>query len=253
MAAGEFLTGWKYFFRGMRMLPKRGVRKFVLIPLLIDALLSAVALYLGIRGFDSLLDHFLPAGESFILQAARSLLWVLFGILVFVVVFFGAAILANLVGAPFNGFLSEKVEEVAAGRKPESQVGIIHAFTRSLAGEVRKFLFFTAISAGLFLLSLFPPTGVVTPFLWYLFSSWVFAVEYVSYPLESRGMYFRDARRLVNSRFFLFLGFGTATLIVTTIPLLNFIAMPSAVAGATLLYVERVEGREGKGLTGVKS
>jgi CysZ protein len=41
------------------------------------------------------------------------------------------------------------------------------------------------------------------------------------------------------------LGFGAATAALTLIPVINFIAMPSAVAGATALSVKELSGGAG--------
>ena len=37
------------------------------------------------------------------------------------------------------------------------------------------------------------------------------------------------------------LGFGGAVMVATAIPLVNFLVIPAAVAGATVLWVERLE------------
>ena len=50
----------------------------------------------------------------------------------------------------------------------------------------------------------------------------------------------RDARRLAQRRG-ISLGFGGGVMIMTSIPVVNFFAMPVAVAGATLLWVEQFQ------------
>jgi CysZ protein len=52
-------------------------------------------------------------------------------------------------------------------------------------------------------------------------------------------MLFPDIRRELLQRRALSLGFGTGILFLTMIPVVNFVAMPVGVAGATRLYVER--------------
>ena len=47
----------------------------------------------------------------------------------------------------------------------------------------------------------------------------------------------REIRQRLRGRPVLSLGFGAATAVLTLIPVVNFIAMPSAVAGATALWV----------------
>ncbi len=53
----------------------------------------------------------LPSWLSFL----NYLLWPLFVVLVVLMVFFTFTMLANIIAAPFNGFLAEKVEVVVRG------------------------------------------------------------------------------------------------------------------------------------------
>jgi CysZ protein len=55
--------------------------------------------------------------------------------------------------------------------------------------------------------------------------------------MGNQGLKFREMRQRLRQRPALSLGFGAATGLMTLIPLVNFLAMPSAVAGATLLWV----------------
>jgi CysZ protein len=52
---------------------------------------------------------------------------------------------------------------------------------------------------------------------------------------------FSKQKQLLAGRKGLALGFGGSVMVMTSIPLINFIVMPVAVAGATLLYVEQLE------------
>ena len=64
------------------------------------------------------------------------------------------------------------------------------------------------------------------------------ALEYADYPLGNRGLSFRDQRQLLRQHWPLTLGFGGMVLVLTLIPLLNFLAMPAAVIGATLMWTQ---------------
>ena len=54
-------------------------------------------------------------------------------------------------------------------------------------------------------------------------------------------MKFPEQREKLKTQRSLALGFGLATLAVTMIPVVNFIVIPAAVAGATALYLEKVK------------
>jgi CysZ protein len=63
------------------------------------------------------------------------------------------------------------------------------------------------------------------------------ALEYIDYPMGNHGVLFAEQRRQLRQRPMLALGFGMTVAVLTFIPILNFLAMPVAVAGATRLWV----------------
>ncbi|MHB8424753.1 MAG: EI24 domain-containing protein [Gammaproteobacteria bacterium] len=89
------------------------------------------------------------------------------------------------------------------------------------------------------LLLLFVPLfDMLTPLLWFAFTTWMLAIQYSDYPLSNRRVGFAVQRPLLKQQRARLLGFGIAAALCTLIPLVNFIIMPAAVAGATLLWVE---------------
>ena len=63
------------------------------------------------------------------------------------------------------------------------------------------------------------------------------SLEYLDYPFGNNGILFKNIRDQARQQRMACLGFGAAVSAVTMIPLVNFIVMPAAVAGATSLYV----------------
>ncbi len=73
----QHLGGAHYFLTGLRMLNQRGLRRYVIIPLIINIVLFVVMLYLGIHYFSHLttwLETLLPSW----LHWLNGVLWVLF-------------------------------------------------------------------------------------------------------------------------------------------------------------------------------
>jgi CysZ protein len=62
------------------------------------------------------------------------------------------------------------------------------------------------------------------------------ALEYADYPMANHGLKFVEQHRRMKSQRLVALGFGGAVNLIMLIPLLNFVAMPAAVAGATVLW-----------------
>jgi CysZ protein len=66
----------------------------------------------------------------------------------------------------------------------------------------------------------------------------MFAYEYLGYPMDRRGLSFHDKRRFLRTRLKSTLGFGVGNLVVASIPLVNILLIPAAVAGGTLLFLD---------------
>jgi CysZ protein len=241
---GDFLKGASYVFRGTGLVAKPELRRFVLIPLIINILVFTAAIWFGISQFDSLLDWMLPGGDSWWAEYARAALWVLFTVIVLLILFFTFTLLANLIGAPFNGLLSEKVEIYLSGEGLDSEGDIrdfLSTVLPSIMSEVKKILYYISIAAGIFLLLLIPGLNILSPILWAAYTSWMFTTEYTAYPMENHRMYFSQIRRKLKSHKALSFGFGLAVMIMSAIPFINFFVMPVAVSGATALWAERLK------------
>jgi CysZ protein len=68
-----------------------------------------------------------------------------------------------------------------------------------------------------------------------LLGGWLLVVELANIPFESRGMHLTKRRRVLRASRAQSLGLGVATYLVFLIPFGAVIAMPAALAGATLL------------------
>jgi len=231
-------TGAGYVLTGLRWLPKAGVRRFVALPLLINAVLFGGGIWWGARQMDRL-DQALQAWLPGWLSWLHWLLWPLFVLTVLVAVFYGFSLIANLLAAPFNGLLAARVEKMilATGSAPPRPAD---SDWRDLLAtpfaELRKLLYFLLWIVPLAVLMFVPVANVVAPVLWALATAWALALEYADYPLGNRGIRFREQRQLLRQHWPLTLGFGGMTLLLTLVPVLNFFVMPAAVIGATLMW-----------------
>jgi len=69
---------------------------------------------------------------------------------------------------------------------------------------------------------------------------WMLALQYTDYPMGNHGLNFTEERQLLKQNKQLAWGFGAGILLITFVPVLNFLAMPAGVAGATALWVDRL-------------
>lgn len=227
--------GFRIAIEGLRLVFRPGLRAHVLVPVLVNLVVLWLAVWGGSLLFEDLLARFLPA-EGW-LSYLRWLLWPLFALAVGLAIVFGFSMLANLIAAPFNSLLSEKVERLFGGQTaPAPSWGaVVRELPRTLGSELRKLGYFLLRAIPLGLLFLIPGLNLAAPFLWALFSAWFLALEYSDYPLGNRGLHFREQRQHLRSQRLTALGFGAGATLLTLIPVVNLVAMPAAVIGATLL------------------
>jgi CysZ protein len=235
----QFSRGAHYVTRGFGLITQRGIRRYVIMPLLINVTLFAAAIWFGSTWFEAFLDWLLPNW----LEWARWLLWPLFAVTALLIVFYTFTLIANLIGAPFNGLLAERLEARLTGRAPPETQGwgeLLRNSATAILNELRKLAYLLLRMIPLLILFLIPGLNVLAPFAWLAFSAWMLALEYADAPMGNHGLSFRDGRRVLEAHRPLALGFGGAVLLMTSIPVLNFFAMPVGVAGATAMWVERL-------------
>jgi len=231
-------TGAGYLIQGLRLLNRPGLRRFVLIPLAINVIVFSLLIWLGIDQFDALLESLL--GQDTWLSYLRWLLWPLFAITAVLVVFFAFTVVANLIAAPFNGLLAEKVEKYLTGADPAQETdwkSLIADIGPSIASELRKLGYFLVRAIPLLILFLIPGVNLAAPVLWFVFNAWYMSLEYGDFPMGNHALKFPDQLPRMRQIRFTALGFGGMLTLLMMVPVLNFLAMPAAVAGATALWV----------------
>jgi len=172
----------------------------------------------------------------------RWIIWIVISTFTAIFVFFTFTPIANIVAAPFNALLSEKIEIRLTGKAISANSSFMQMARDSFLSQIRKLVYIISWSAVLLLISLIPLVNFAAPFLWVIFGSWLLSLEYLDYPMGNHELNFTRQRQILAARKGLSLGFGSSVMVLTSIPLLNFIVMPVAVAGATVLWVEQLEG-----------
>lgn len=241
--ANNPLDGAGYLMRGLGLIAKPGLRPFVVIPLMVNIVVFSLLIWLGVDQFEVLMDRFLPSNDSW-LAWLRWLLWPLFAIALVLIVFYTFTVIANLIAAPFNGLLAEKVERYLGGEMPRQPGGIgqvMQDLLPALLSELRKMLYFLLRAIPLLILFLIPVLNLAAPFLWIAFSAWFMALEYGDYPMANHGLNFKEQHQRLKKTRLTALAFGGGLTLMMMVPLLNLIAMPAAVAGATVFWHERLK------------
>lgn len=226
-----------YAVRGMKLIFKPRLRRFVAGPLLINVVVFGLGIFVLTNVVNWALS-FLPSW----LQWLEWLLWPLFVIAAFAVVFYAFSMVANIIASPFNGLLSAAVERHLIDAPKSDQVirfgDLLRELARTLYAELRKLSYFVMWAIPCLLLFIIPGINLFAPFVWFAFGAWMLAIEYIDCPLGNHGRPYPSVKYSIEKRRRLALGFGAATMLLTLIPIVNFIAMPVGVAGATALYLD---------------
>ncbi len=243
----DLLSGARFLLAGFGLIRRRGLRRYALMPVLINVIVFSLLIYAGVVGMESLIGGWLPGGDSWWAQLLRVLLWLVFGAAAVALVFFGFTVVANLIGAPFNARLAERTEQLLRGGSTSvGQVSLLREIGYASVHESRKLLYFFVRALPLWLLTLVPGVNLIASPLWVLFTAWYMGMEYFDYPWSAQHRPFREL--VVESRKYrvLLTGFGLAVMAALLVPVLNLLVMPAAVAGATAMWVARYDPADKK-------
>jgi len=236
MNNARFFPGLAWFLAGYRALLTPGLRRWVILPVLINTLLFAALLALASAWFAHFTDQLLPPVWDWL----RWLLWPLFAIVAAIFVFYTFTLVANFIGAPFNSKLAYELARLRGHTPPinEFSQGLWPAMRAALFGELNKLFYYLRWLIPLLILSFVPVLNLLAPLLWPLFGAWMLVIEYADYPLGNQGLDPAAQRRWLAQRRAQALGFGACTLGAMLIPIVNLAVMPAAVAGATLFWLD---------------
>lgn len=231
------ISGFFLPFQGLRLVLSPGLRRFVVVPLLLNIAVFAALAYLAGSYFDAFMTRWLP--DQSWLEFLRWLLWVLFAAAYALLMFYGFTLVANLIASPFNALLAARVEEKLTGQRPaDSDDSLWQAVGPAIAGEIGKIVYLLTRALPLILLFFVPGVNILVTIGWILFGFWFLAIEYADYPMGNHALAPKAQRALLRGRRFKSLAFGAGITVMMLIPVLQFAAMPAAVAGATRLWVD---------------
>jgi CysZ protein len=238
---GGFVQGFSSLFQGFSLIFQKGIRGFVLIPLLINIVIFSGAVWLAYTQYQQLMGRLLsllPTWMSWI----EWLLLPFFALLIMLVIYYTFSIIANFIAAPFNALLAEKVELKLRGGTVtgSSNISLLKNVGKTLGSEVSKVLYMLKWMPILLLITIIPGLNLIAPLAWLIYGAWMYSLQYIDYPMGNHNLFMKDELVILRKNRGNALGFGLATTLITIIPVLNFLAMPVAVSGATALWVKKL-------------
>ncbi|RXJ71437.1 sulfate transporter CysZ [Veronia nyctiphanis] len=241
-------SGAKYFIRGFSLAFTPGIRRFVIIPLVINLMLMGSLILFVLSQLGSWMDSWLSYIPGW-LDWLAYLIWPMVAIGLLVVCSYFFSTVANWIAAPFNGLLAEHLEAKLTGQKaPDAGLAsVLKDLPRIFKREWQKLWYYLPKALGLLLLMFIPAIGqTVGPVLWFLFSAWMMGIQYCDYPFDNHKVPFLDMKQSLREKRGSTLSFGSLVMLFTMTPVLNLFVMPAAVCGATAMWVDEYRTKHGQ-------
>ncbi|MFT7372914.1 MAG: CysZ protein [Oleiphilaceae bacterium] len=235
---GNVFRGFSYLILGFKIICQPKFRLFLLVPFCVNIALFTVLIIWAkslFSGWMAALLNWMPEWLGFM----EWLFWGIYFIMILMVLFYGFITAANLIGAPFYGYLAEMTEKHLTGKDNEiafSWKELAKLIPSTVMRELQKILYYLPRVLGLFILGFIPGLNIFAALGWIVFSSWMMAMQYIDYPADNHNMSFSEMRNYLSAHRLTALGFGVVVFGATLIPLLNFLALPAAVCGAVAFW-----------------
>lgn len=146
-----------------------------------------------------------------------------------------------LIGSPWYGRLSEKIEILQLGQLTIKEVGIGTEIWRLLLFEIKKLVIFVGIGLPGLALNLLPGIGTLcATIVGFSLTITLTCLDFLDSPLERRRLRFRQKIAMIVKSLPASAGFGFACLLLVSIPLVNLVTIPFCITAGTLFFGDRL-------------
>ena len=229
--AGALIDGFRY-------LSHPALRAWVIWPILINLAVFAGLAWLltgWLTGSIQGVMEDLPEWLNFL----RWIMWVLAVLMMALVFGVSFTTLTLLIGAPFYVVLTRRAMMLVSVEPfPSADTGItalvqetVSAVLRELS-KIRRFIPWVLLAL---VISVIPVINVLAPIVWLLVNSWIFAFQFVDYPIDARQRPITETREWLAEHRAAALGVGVGVALCASVPFLNVVAFPAAIIGACQL------------------
>jgi CysZ protein len=228
-------AGFTAFVDGYRAVMSPGVKRYLFVPALISTVIIGGGLFAAygyVQDAANWVADFLPSWLDWLQVIVAPILYTL-GFLASVWLF---GFVAVVVSGPFMGPLSVRIETLETGSAVSDESSLAATIGHTIKREAQKLWYILPRLLGLLLLSLIPVLNLIAPAAWLLFGAWSMAIQFGDYPAENRKQPLQSTFALLRNNRAAALGFGACVTVTMSIPLVNFVVVPIAVAGGTLLW-----------------
>ena len=246
----RFIHGMSYPFLALALLRAGPVRRFILFPAVINAVLFLLIFIAAIVAYPYLYDQFITSEESFWQGLLQWFLFLVYFAAMLVVFFFTFAVVGTVVAGPFLEPISRRVETEILGTTTEGRGrGALGETIYSLSQAAGMILVGIGSLLIILPLSCIPLVGAPLAL---VIASWVVATEYLDASFARKRYPLGEKVRFVLANKASTMGFGMAIQALLFIPILNLFVLPLGAVAATMLYLDT--GGKGRGpVTGAEA
>ena len=264
----KVLSGWGFFtglgyplrtFKLLRQNPQ--LLTYIIIPLMINIILGsllywefwhlsngsveALRLY-GKQWLDQVTQQ-IPQIIPYILPFLKGLFWLTIWFWRFILLIFTGFLLSQvgvLMGSPWYGQISEKLEKQLLGKLSIQDVGLLTDIQRAIAFELKKLVILIGVGLVCFGLNFLPGIGTIAATAIGIGSTATLTcLDFFDPPLERRRLRFRQKLAMIGKCLPGSAGFGLASLFWISIPIVNLVTIPLCVTAGTLFFCEEIYPR----------
>ena len=233
-----FADGAGALIDGFRHLSHPALRAWVIWPILINLAVFAGLAWLltgWLTGSIQGVMDGLPEWLDFL----RWIMWVLAVLMMALVFGVSFTTLTLLVGAPFYMVLTRRAMMLVSVEVfTSADNGITALVQETVSAVLRELSKIRRVIPWVLLalvVSVIPVINVLAPIVWLLVNSWIFAFQFVDYPIDARQRPINETREWLTEHRTAAFGVGAGVALCASVPFLNVVAFPAAIIGACRL------------------
>lgn len=236
-----------YFLKGASFLLKnKKLLKYAIFQITIATILLTIAFFYvfsgGMNWYDSFFGNWNAEGAAWYFIGLYYTLILPFFLIVISLTLFLIMILSQVINAPFNTLLSEKVEETYTGNKFKSPYSFFGQIRHDVLYELKKLLFFIVLLIIPLPLLLIPVAGgIIYTVISSLILMYTLTFDFLDYPMERDLIDLKFRRTMLFKRPGIWLGYGGLMFLIFWIPFVNILVWPVLVTSGTLLYIDKLK------------
>ena len=233
-----FGDGASALINGFRHLYHPALRAWVILPILINLAVFAGLAWLLIGWLTGSIQGVMDGLPEW-LNFLRWIMWVLAVLMMALVFGVSFTTLTLLIGAPFYVVLTRRAMTLVSVEPfpsaNTSSTAIVEETASAVLRELSKIRRFIPWVLLALVISFIPVINISAPIVWLLVNSWIFAFQFVDYPIDARQRPITETREWLAEHRAAALGVGAGVALCASVPFLNVVAFPAAIIGACQL------------------